>query len=250
MRNRVRAPVGPVVRGNQESRSHPVDQLLQPVGLLLAFPLGEAGLHVDEVVDLPRKGLELRVRLVEVARVVDGDGGCEIGDQIAAGREVGSSVLAALHDFDRDAFEVAWAAGRELAVSADETARDAGIEDLHAVSWDALRDRQVTFEGRVSIDLCNGLGRVDAPGTHIEPPKPVSPAEPVQGGGMTVIEVLVSDEDVVVDRVRGGQRLVEEIGIERDVHAREARFEAAATGPAELHDGTAPRTGDRARHRE
>ena len=165
---------------------------MQPVGLLLAFPLREAGLHVDEVVDLPREGLELGVRLVEVARVVDGNGGCEIGDQITAGREVGGGVLAALHDFDRDAFEVAWAAGRELAVSADETALYARIEDLHAVWWDALRDRQVTFESRVSVDLCHRLRGVDAPGTHMEPPKSVSPAEPVQGGGMTVIEVLVA----------------------------------------------------------
>ena len=50
---------------------------------------------------------------------------------------------------------------------------------------------------------------------------------------MAVIEVLMADEDVVVDRRRGAQLGVEEVGIEGEADPGEARFEAAATRPAE-----------------
>ena len=106
MRNGVRAPVRPVVRGNQEPGLHQVYEPVQPIGLVFSAPLGEAGLHVDEVVDSPPEKLELGIRLVEVARMEDRDGGLDIRDQIAAGRDVGSGVLAAFHDFDRYAFYV------------------------------------------------------------------------------------------------------------------------------------------------
>ena len=50
---------------------------------------------------------------------------------------------------------------------------------------------------------------------------------------MAVVEVLVADEEVVVDRLRGTQLGAEEVGIEGEADPGEARLEAAAPRPAE-----------------
>ena len=108
-----------------------------------------------------------------------------------------------------------------------------GIEHLNLLRRDVLGDGQVAGKRGVAVLLVNRLVRPQRARRHEQPLEPLALTELAESLGMAMVEVLVTNEDVIVDRLRVVQVFAKEIRIERDVHVAKPHVKRPTPPPTQ-----------------
>ncbi len=93
-----------------------------------------------------------------------------------------------------------------------------------------LGDRKVALQGDVAVILRDRHVRMNAPRANVETFEPDADTELLKGFGVTVVKVLVADEDVIIDR----------FGL-RQVVAKMVRIKGVSTSSAKVSKAPHPR---------